>query len=91
MKKQWRRRALGAQTEREQPSARVAVCLSGQLRTMRTRGLHVHLKKHLVDVLNADMFVHVDAADTRPWGVKANTKRKSEVGSKQAPSPSTLS
>jgi hypothetical protein len=71
MKKQWRRRALGAQTEREQPPARVAVCLSGQLRTMRTRGLHVHLKKHMVDVLNADVFVHVDAADTRPWGVKA--------------------
>ena len=71
MKKPWRRRALGAQTEREQPPARVAVCLSGQLRTMRTRGLHVHLKKHMVDVLNADVFVHVDAADTRPWGVKA--------------------
>jgi hypothetical protein len=46
------------------PCPRVAVCVFGQLRAMRSRGLHVYLKKHLVDILHADLFMHVDLADT---------------------------
>ena len=45
---------------RDAPS-RVAVCLSGQLRVMVQRGLHRHLKAHLVDVLGAsseDLALH---------------------------------
>ena len=53
----------------------VAVCLSGQLRVMVPRGLHRVLKKQLVDVLHADMFVHVDTADTRAWGSTRDVPR----------------
>ena len=48
---------------------RVAVCLSGQLRVMVRKGLHASLKKNLIAPLAADVFIHVDSADTRQWGV----------------------
>lgn len=46
----------------------VAVCVSGQLRTMVRRSLHLALRAQLLQPLGADLFVHVDAADTRQWG-----------------------
>ena len=80
--------ALGVPTESPCASAttcpRVAVCVFGQLRTMRSRGLHVYLKKHLVDVLHADLFMHVDVADTYidTHVNKQNAEKDSHVKSK---------
>lgn len=48
---------------------RVAVCLTGQLRVMVRKGLHHSLWRQLVQPLNADVFMHVDLADTRQWGL----------------------
>ena len=47
----------------------MALCLSGQLRVMVRSGLHHRLQRLLVQPLGADVFIHVDAADTRQWGV----------------------
>jgi hypothetical protein len=80
--------ALGVPTGSPCASAttcpRVAVCVFGQLRTMRSRGLHVYLKKHLVDVLHADLFMHVDVADTYidTHVNKQNAEKDSHVKSK---------
>ena len=52
----------------------VAVCVTGQLRSMISRGLHTSLKAHLVDVLHADAFLHVDTSDTRQWGTTRDAR-----------------
>ena len=74
--------AADAEASREAERPRVAVCLSGQLRVMAKRRLHHALKVNMVDVLSADVFMHVDAQDTREWG---NHARAVRLGHASAP------
>ena len=55
------------------PSNDVAVCLTGQLRTLVSHGLHFALQDNLLRPLRADLFMHVDTADTRTWGRQHST------------------
>lgn len=50
------------------PAATVALCLCGQLRVIVRMRLHHLLQSHVVNQLHADVFLHVDAKDTRQWG-----------------------
>ena len=59
---------VASRGRRVPPPARVAVCLSGQLRVMVRQGLHHSLKAHVLDTLGADAFLHLDLLDTRQWG-----------------------
>ena len=43
----------------------VAACITGQLRTLASHGLHVAIRNNVLRQLPADAFLHVDVSDTR--------------------------
>ena len=45
--------------------AAVAACITGQLRTLVSHGLHVAIRDNVLRRLPADAFLHVDVSDTR--------------------------
>ena len=61
--------------------AEVAVCITGQARTLVAQQLHVSMRANLLDPLGADAFMHVAVHDTRAWGVQraSNSKELAEA------------
>tara|TARA_B100000524_G_scaffold92101_1_gene43336 strand:- start:2852 stop:3571 length:720 start_codon:yes stop_codon:yes gene_type:complete len=57
-------------------TADAAVCVTGQLRTLVVGGLHERIRKFALDALPADVFLHVDASDTREWGRHRNNSAR---------------
>eukprot|EP00965_Chrysotila_dentata_P033709 1121700-Pleurochrysis_carterae.AAC.1 len=56
--------AYNARRHQRTMAAAAAVCITGQLRTFVAANLHTQLRTTVLDVLPADAFLSVDAADT---------------------------
>jgi len=48
----------------------VAVCVTGQMRTLVASQLHVKLREHVLAQLPGDAFLSLDLQDTRAWGTQ---------------------
>ena len=55
--------------------APVALCVSGQMRTLVTAKLHTALRTNVIEPLPADSFLSLDLQDTRLWGMKQSASR----------------